>query len=145
MNLKTFWIIAILAFSIIISSCDKEEKETTTAPEPTVIVFTDNTSYIDHDNIVFTIKNETQDTVKYGACAFSNILDIEIQKKTDSAWVTTNATLCLDYIWADLAAHSQVSDTISADILELGDYRIKSKLIVGSNNTVLYSGEFNKK
>ena len=144
MNFKTFLIIAIMVFSIIVSSCDKED-ETTNTPEPTVIFFTDNTSYVDLDNIVFTIKNETPDTVKYGACAFSDVLDIEIQKKTDSAWVTTNSTLCLDYMWANLAANSQISDTISADMLEQGDYRIKSKLIVGSNNTVLYSGEFNKR
>ena len=144
MNLKTYVVIVILALFGILSSCKKEE-ETITAPEPTVVVYTDNTTYIDADNIVLTLKNGIADTIKYGACAFSNDLDLSIEKKTDTAWTTVSATLCIDYYWANLAGNSQVSDTINANILDQGDYRIKMKLIIGSNNTVLYSGEFNKK
>lgn len=144
MNMKTFGIIAILAIFSIISSCNKED-ETTVVSVPTVVLFTDNASYVDIDNIVLTIKNETNDSIKYGACGFSNIFDKEIQKKTDTGWITSDFTLCIDYVWADLAANSQVNDTISAALLDEGDYRIKMKSIVASNNTVLYSGEFNKK
>jgi hypothetical protein len=144
MKTKSIGIIAVLVFAMMITSCKKEEEKTNT-PEPTVNVYTDNNTYIDLDDIVVTLKNETPDTIRYGACNFSNVFDLQIEKKTDTAWTAVFSTLCVDYIWANLPGNLKISDTISADVIDPGDYRIKMKLIVNSNNTVLYSDEFNKK
>ncbi len=144
MKFKSIGTIAILAFFVVLVSCKKEE-EKTSEPDPIVTVYTDNTTYVNLDNIVFTIENKTPNTINYTICGFSHILDYEIQKRIDSEWVTSAAPTCPDFTWVDLEVNTKISDTISASNLDKGDYRFKMKLIIESNSTIMYSNIFNLK
>jgi len=141
--MKTFGILTILAIFVFATACNEEEE--TITPAKTVILSTDNSTYIHIDDIVFTIYNETSNSVNHGICQNSFDFDYEIEKKEGNQWISLDTITCSGFAWTELTANSTNSDTLSANLLDAGDYRIKMKFIIQSNNTALYSNLFNIK
>lgn len=141
--MKTFGITAIMAIFIFVTACNEDEE--TITPSTVVILSTDNSTYIHLDNIIFTIYNETPNSVNHGICQNSFDFDYEIEKKEGNQWVSLDTITCSGFSWTELSANSTNSDTVSANLLDEGDYRIKMKFIIESNNTALYSNLFNVK
>jgi len=143
MKLNFFGIVTILTFLIIATACKKEEE--TIVSTPPILLITDNTTYIPLDVITFTIQNETENSIQYAACGNSINFDYEVEKRDGGEWVSVGGFVCPGFSWVEIPANSIQTDTLSANALDKGDYRIKMQLIIESNSTIMYSNLFNLK
>ncbi|NOX45838.1 MAG: hypothetical protein GXO89_02545 [Chlorobi bacterium] len=141
-TLKSIGFLVLLTI-IVVGACKKEEN--TVTPAPIINLFTDNSTYIPLDDIVFTIQNESQNSIKYASCENGSSFDFEIEKREGGEWVSYGSNICPDFSWIEIPANSFQVDSLSADMLDKGDYRIKMQLIIESNNTLQYSNIFNIK
>lgn len=139
--MKTFFTILSVFLIVLVLSCEKNE--TVEPPDNKEFVLsTDKNSYLNLQDIAFTLSNTSINNLAYLGCAFNNSPVFEIEKYTNEEWEIAHFALCVEYHWHPLLENKEISDTIYSNWLDFGRYRLTTRLLQDTTHFSVYSNEF---
>jgi hypothetical protein len=141
--MKTLTKIATLILLILIISCNKEKGiESQDIPEKNVGILTNKDSYINSEQIIVKIANNTNNEIQFLACMYMKPYYLKFKKENEE-WINKGAGHpCPDFNKNSINPNSIKTDTFSLINYETGIYRLKLNLYIENIDTNYYSNEF---